>query len=61
MFVIEWLFDKMGYTKKIDWTSSSLTWEMVNLEPNDAKVTVRKPAKKKPAVKKTVKSRAKKD
>ena len=59
MFIVEWLFDKMGYTKKIDWTSSSLTWEMVNLEPNDAKVTVR--PKKKPAVKKTVKSRAKKD
>lgn len=61
MFLIEWMFDKMGYTKKIDWTSSSLTWEMVNVDPKESKVTARKPAKKKPAAKKTVKSRAKKD
>ena len=27
MFIVEWLFDKMGYQKKIQWTSSSLTWE----------------------------------
>lgn len=53
MFIVEWLFDKMGYTKKIDWTSRFLAWE--DIEPK------RKPAKKKPAVKKTVKSRAKKD
>lgn len=56
MFIIEWMFDKMGYTKKVDWTSSSLTWEMVNVDPKESKVTVkRKPAKK------SVKSRAKKD
>lgn len=55
MFVIEWLFDKMGYTKKIEWTSSALLWE-------DVEKSCPKPAKKKAVVKKTVRKtvRAKK-
>lgn len=53
MFVIEWLFDKMGYTKKIEWTSSALLWEDVEKA---------KPTKKKAVAKKTVRKtiRAKK-
>lgn len=43
MFMIDWLFDKMGYTKKVDWTSVFATWE------EKPKKTVRR----KPAVKKT--------
>ena len=44
MFIVEWLFDKMGYQKKIQWTSSTLVWE--DVEP---------PKKRKPAAKKTAK------
>jgi hypothetical protein len=54
MFIVEWMFDKMGYTKKVDWTSRFLAWE--DVEPPKKRI-----AKKKPAAKKTVKSRAKKD
>jgi hypothetical protein len=39
MFIVEWLFDKMGYQKKIQWTSSSLTWQ-------DVEKTCPKPVKK---------------
>ena len=49
MFIVEWLFDKMGYTKKIDWTSRFLAWE--DVEP---------PKKRKPAAKKTAKITTKK-
>ena len=49
MFMIEWLFDKMGYQKKIQWTSSSLTWN--DVEP---------PKKRKPAAKKTVRKTVRK-
>ena len=42
MFMIEWLFDKMGYTKKIEWTNSNLVWE-------DIEKSLYKPAKKKSA------------
>jgi hypothetical protein len=39
MFIIDWVFDKMGYTKKVHWL---------------IKATPKKPAvKRKPAVKKT--------
>lgn len=58
MFLIEWMFDKMGYTKKIDWTSSSLLWE--DLEKPCPELDKKK-TKKKPAAKKSTKSRAKKD
>lgn len=62
MFIVEWMFDKMGYTKKIDWTSSSLLWETVNVDPKESKVKIRKPVKK-VATKRTSKksSRTKKD
>jgi hypothetical protein len=49
MFIVEWLFDKMGYQKKIQWTSSSLTWN--DVEP---------PKKRKPAAKKTVRKTVRK-
>lgn len=62
MFLIDWMFDKMGYQKKVDWTTAFGKYEItMNVPDFDTKVTVKKPAKKKPAVKKTVKSRAKKD
>lgn len=51
MFIVEWLFDKMGYQKKILWTSSSLTFK-------ELEKTCPKP--RKPAAKKIVKPRAKK-
>jgi hypothetical protein len=44
MFMIEWIFDKMGYTKKVDWASVFVTYD----EPKPAKKTV----KRKPTVKK---------
>ena len=59
MFIIEWMFDKMGYTKKIDWTSRFLAWE--DVEKSCPKPVKKVATKRKPAVKKTVKSRAKKD
>jgi hypothetical protein len=55
MFVIEWIFDKMGYTKKIDWTSRFLAWEDVEKTcPKPAKkvATKRKTATKKSVVRK---------
>lgn len=53
MFVIDWLFDKMGYTKKVYWADVFATWE-----EKPAKKTVRrKPAVKK-APTKTVRKKA---
>ena len=55
MFLIEWIFDKMGYQKKIQWTSSSLTWEDVEkLCPKPVKkvATKRKTVTKKSVVRK---------
>jgi hypothetical protein len=46
MFIIEWMFDKMGYTKKVDWTSV-----FPNLEESCQKPKVA--TKKKVAAKKT--------
>jgi hypothetical protein len=53
MFIIEWMFDKMGYTKKVDWTALFADWDKTLEKPK------KKPAKKAVA-KKTVKSRARK-
>ena len=62
MFLIDWMFDKMGYQKKVDWTTLFGKYEVtLDVPDRKSKVTVRKPAKKKPTAKKTVKSRAKKD
>lgn len=62
MFMIEWIFDKMGYTKKVDWTAVFANMDHVQIDP----VPRKKPAKKvklgevpKKTVRKTV--RAKKD
>ena len=57
MFMIEWLFDKMGYTKKIDWTSLSLTWE--DVEPPKKRKPVKKVATKRTtALKKSPRKKA---
>jgi hypothetical protein len=44
MFIIEWIFDKMGYQKKIQWTSSSLTWQ--DIEKPAKKVATKRTTKK---------------
>jgi hypothetical protein len=47
MFVIDWVFDKMGYTKKVHWLTLLNDWE------GTIKATPKKPAvKRKPVVKK---------
>ena len=51
MFLIEWMFDKMGYQKKVDWTSVFATWDTT--KPVKAKP-------RKPAAKKAVKPRVRK-
>lgn len=62
MLIIEWLFDKMGYQKKVDWTALFGQYEVtMDVPDRKSRVTTKKPVKKKPATKKTVKSRAKKD
>jgi len=48
MFIIDWVFDKMGYTKKVNWLTVLNSWE------SEVKTTPKKPAvKRKPVVKKT--------
>jgi hypothetical protein len=60
MFIIDWVFDKMGYTKKVDIVTMFSSYK-VNLDDCKKIATKRKsPAKKSPVAKKTVKSRAKK-
>lgn len=54
MFIVEWLFDKMGYQKKIQWTSSSLTWE--DIEKSCPKPVKKVATKRKTTVKKTQRS-----
>ena len=52
MFIVEWLFDKMGYQKKIQWTSSSLTW--ADIEKSCPKPVKKVATKRKTATKKSV-------
>lgn len=47
MFLIDWMFDKMGYTKKVHWLSILNDWE------GTIKATPKKKVVRKPAVKKT--------
>ena len=53
MFIIEWMFDKMGYTKKVDWADVFKNWE-ADCPPK--KVAT----KRKTVAKKSAKGRAKK-
>jgi len=48
MFIVEWLFDKMGYQKKIQWTSSALLWEDIekSCPPPVKKVATKRTTKK---------------
>jgi hypothetical protein len=48
MFIIDWVFDKMGYTKKVNWLTVLNSWEG-SITATPKKV----PTKRKPAVKKT--------
>jgi hypothetical protein len=45
MFLIDWMFDKMGYTKKVNWLTVLNSWE------GEVKATPKKPVRK-PVVKK---------
>ena len=47
MFLIDWMFDKMGYTKKVHWLTLLNDWE------GEVKVTPKKKVVRKAAVKKT--------
>lgn len=60
MFMIEWIFDKMGYTKKVDWTVVLANMDHVQIDP----VARKKPAQKvklgeapKKTVRKTVRAK----
>lgn len=46
MFIVEWLFDKMGYQKKIQWTSSALLWEDIEKPKPVKKVATKRTTKK---------------
>ena len=46
MLIIDWLFDKMGYTRKVYWADVFATWE------TDCPKPAKKTVKRKPAVKK---------
>lgn len=47
MFLIDWMFDKMGYTKKMNWLTILNDWE------GEIKATPKKKVVRKAAVKKT--------
>jgi len=49
MFIIDWVFDKMGYTKKVHWLTVLNSWEG-SITATPKKVAT----KRKPAVKKTI-------
>ena len=57
MLIIDWVFDKMGYTKKVYWADVFKNWEADCPKPVKKVATKRKS----PAKKSLVKSRAKKD
>ncbi len=52
MFIVDWLFDKMGYTRKVYWADVFGTWE-----EKPKKTVRRKPAAKKTTTK-TVRKKA---
>ena len=52
MFIIDWVFDKMGYTKKVNWLTVLNDWEgSITATPKKV-ATKRKPAVKKTTVRK---------
>ena len=53
MFIIDWVFDKMGYTKKVHWLTVLNSWESgVKVTPKKKVVIKRTPAVKKTTVRK---------
>ena len=53
MFIIDWVFDKMGYTKKVHWLTVLNSWEgEVKATPKKKVATKRTPAVKKTTVRK---------
>jgi hypothetical protein len=54
MFIIDWVFDKMGYTKKVHWLTVLNSWEgEVKATPKKKVATKRTPVVKKTVRKKT--------
>ena len=45
MFIIEWMFDKMGYTKKVNWADVFANWE-ADCPPKKVATKRKSPAKK---------------
>jgi hypothetical protein len=63
MLIIDWVMDKLGYTKKVtfSWEHLLREWEAEDLKPiriTKKKAIAKKPAVKKPASKKTVRKKA---
>ena len=54
MLILDWVMDKLGYTKKVNWHDIILDWEC---QKPKRKPAVKKPATKKPAVKKTIRKK----
>jgi hypothetical protein len=54
MLILDWVMDKLGYTKKVSWHDLILEWEC---QKPKRKPAVKKPATKKPAVKKTIRKK----
>jgi len=53
MFIIDWVFDKMGYTKKVHWLTFLTDYEgKVKATPKKKVATKRTPAVKKTTVRK---------
>jgi hypothetical protein len=53
MFIVSWLFDKLGYMPKIDVEVGVVKSEFKAVWPFPEEVVIEKPTVKKPAVKKT--------
>jgi hypothetical protein len=58
MLILDWVMDKLGYTKKVtfSWEHLLREWEEEDLKPK-RRVAKKKPAVKKPASKKTVRKK----
>jgi hypothetical protein len=57
MFIIDWVFDKMGYTKKVYWADVFKNWQNDCPKPVKKVATKRKSPAKKSLVK-TVRKKA---
>ncbi len=56
MLILDWVMDKLGYTKKLSFSDLIMRWEFEEEKPK-RKPAVKKPATKKPVVKKTIRKK----